>query len=57
MDYMNESGSCQFKPLDVVNHLGLWMTLMIRAQLVYLEFGPQIGVINKIYNLYHHALG
>ncbi|RVW66628.1 hypothetical protein CK203_063604 [Vitis vinifera] len=22
-----------------------------------LEFGPQTGVINKIYNLYHHALG
>ena len=27
------------------------------AQLVSLEFGPQTGVINKIYNLYHHALG
>ena len=27
------------------------------AQLVYLDFGPQTGVINKIYNLYHHVLG
>ena len=27
MDDMNDSRSCQFKPLDVVNHLGLWMTL------------------------------
>ena len=24
---MNESGSCQFRPLYVVKHLGLWMTL------------------------------
>ena len=22
-----------------------------------LDFGPLMGVINKIYNLYHHALG
>ena len=29
--------------------------VMIRV--LYLEFGPQTGVINKIYNLYHHALG
>ena len=27
------------------------------SQLVYLDFGPLMGVINKIYNLYHHALG
>ena len=24
---MNDLGSCQFKPLDVVNCSGLWMTL------------------------------
>ncbi|WJZ89364.1 hypothetical protein VitviT2T_008587 [Vitis vinifera] len=30
---------------------------LIRVQLVFLECGPQKGVINKIYNLYHHALG
>ena len=30
---------------------------LIHSQLVYLEFGPQTRVINKIYNLYHHALG
>ena len=28
MNDMNDLGSYQFKPLDVVNHLGLWMTLM-----------------------------
>ena len=27
MNDMNDLGSYQFKPLDVVNHLGLWMTL------------------------------
>ena len=27
MDDMNDSRSYQFKPLDVVNQLGLWMTL------------------------------
>ena len=27
IDDLNDSGSHQFKPLDVVNHLGLWMTL------------------------------
>ena len=27
MDDMNDSRSCQFKPLDFVNRLGLWMTL------------------------------
>ena len=26
------------------------------AQLVYLDFCPQTGVINKIYNLLHHLL-
>ena len=31
-------------------------TLLIRVQLVSLDFGPQ-GVINKIYNLLHHELG
>ena len=30
---------------------------LIRAQLVFLDFGPQMGVINKIYNLLHHVLG
>ena len=30
---------------------------LIRAQLVYLDFSPQTGVINKIYNLLHHVLG
>ena len=25
---MNDLGSRQFKPLDVVNYLGLWMTIM-----------------------------
>ena len=30
---------------------------LIRVQLVYLDFGPQTGVINKIYNLLHHVLG
>ena len=28
MDDLNELGSHQFRPLDVVNYLGLWMTLM-----------------------------
>ena len=28
MDDMNDLRSCQFRPLDAVNHLGLWMTLM-----------------------------
>ena len=28
MDDMNNLGSSQFRPLDVVNRLGLWMTLM-----------------------------
>ena len=32
-------------------------TQLILAQLVYLDFGPQMGVINKIYNLLHHELG
>ena len=36
---------------------GEWKTKVIRSQLVYHEFGRQSGVINKIYNLYHHALG
>ena len=27
MDDMNDSRSCQFKPLDAMNLLGLWMTL------------------------------
>ena len=30
---------------------------LIHAQLVYSSFSPQIGVINKIYNLYHDVLG
>ena len=30
---------------------------LIRAQLVYLDFGPLMGVIKKIYNLLHHVLG
>ena len=31
--------------------------IWFRAQLVYLDFGPQTGVINKIYNLLHRVLG
>ena len=27
MDVLNDLGSHQFRPLDVVNHLGLWMSL------------------------------
>ena len=27
MDDLNDLGSHQFRPLDIVNHLGLWMTL------------------------------
>ena len=30
---------------------------LIRTQLVFLDCCPQKGVINQIYNLYHHALG
>ena len=30
---------------------------LILAQLVYLDFSPQTGVINKIYNLLQHVLG
>ena len=30
---------------------------LIHVQLVFLDCGPQKGVINKIYNQYHHALG
>ena len=30
---------------------------LIHVQLVFLDCGPQKGVINKIYNLYQHALG
>ena len=30
---------------------------LIHVQLVFLDCGPQKEVINKIYNLYHHALG
>ena len=30
---------------------------LIRVQLVFLDCGPQTGVINKIYNLLHHVLG
>ena len=30
---------------------------LIRVQLVFLDCGPQKGVINKIYNLLHHVLG
>ena len=30
---------------------------LIRTQLVYLDSGHQMGVINKIYNLLHHVLG
>ena len=33
------------------------MAYVIRAQLVFLDFGPQTEVINKIYNLLHHVLG
>ena len=28
MDDMNDSRSCQFRSLDAMNLLGLWMTLM-----------------------------
>ena len=36
--------------------MSYWLVL---NQLVYLDFGPQTGVINKIYNLlhHHHVLG
>ena len=27
MNHMNDCRSCQFRPPNVVNHLGLWMTL------------------------------
>ena len=50
-----DRGRVHIRALHVMNNLGLWM--MIRAQLVYLDFGPLMGVINKIYNLLHHALG
>ena len=30
---------------------------LVFNQLVYLDFDPQMGVINKIYNLCHHVLG
>ena len=30
---------------------------LIRAQLVFLDCGPQKEVINKVYNLLHHVLG
>ena len=46
--------SHELRALDPMNNCGIW--LMIRAQLVYLDFGPQTGVINKIYNLLHHML-
>ena len=42
--------------INLGNSLNLIHVLVIRSHLVYYEFGPQTGVINKIYNLYHHAL-
>ena len=44
--------------VDSCPHNGPWQWChLIRVQLVFLDCGPQKGVINKIYNLYHHALG
>ena len=65
LDAINSSGLSmtrdtlghELKALDAMNNFGLWLTRMIHAQLVYLDFGPQTRVINKIYNLYHHVLG
>ena len=38
--------------MDDMNDSMSWVQgNVIHAHLVYLEFGPQMGVINKIYNL------
>ena len=42
---MNELGSHQFKSLDVVNRLGLWMTLMtLSYELITLDTMNTLGL-------------
>ena len=56
-DLMRHIRSLQQKRIEELIRGFQLVSQLIRVQLVSLDRGLQKGVINKTYNLYHHALG